>query len=128
MIVLYQSEWAILLLDKKNKCCHKWLRRTNITSFEIFWKRGIKLCLFHEWERVHLKWLWFQARNKFYSMVLLTMFWENIKFFLYKYRFKTLDIVRKWKWAFIHYSTFLEGLKESLESSGCSLDVSRWFL
>ena len=54
-VVLDQLKQAIFFFNKKDRCCHRWLRETNTTSFKIFWEKSIELHLFHECHiQVHL--------------------------------------------------------------------------
>ena len=54
MVVLYQTEFAILLLNKEDRCGHQGLRRAYSTRFEIFLEEDIKLGLFRDGEQVDL--------------------------------------------------------------------------
>ena len=55
MVVLNQSEQAILLLGEKYWSCHGKLGRANSSGVQIFFQAGVQLLLFHWRQRVDLR-------------------------------------------------------------------------
>ena len=54
MVVLYQTEFAILFLNKADRRGHRGLRGAYSTRFELFLEEGVKLGLFGDGEQVEL--------------------------------------------------------------------------
>ena len=54
IVVLYQTEFAILFLNKEDRCGHRGLQGAYSTRFEIFLEEDVKLSLFGDGEWVDL--------------------------------------------------------------------------
>jgi len=63
MIVLYQTEFAILFLTKEDRHSHQRLQGVYSTRFEVFLEEGVKLGLFGNGERIDLAGLGIRIRG-----------------------------------------------------------------
>ena len=54
MVVLYRMEFAILFLNKEDRCGHPGLTGAYLTRFEVFLEEGVELGLFRDGEQVDL--------------------------------------------------------------------------
>ena len=61
MVVLYQMEFAILFLNKEDRCSHQGLQRAYSTRFEVFLEEDVKLGLFGDGEQIDLAGLGFMS-------------------------------------------------------------------
>jgi len=91
-VVLHQLERTVLFLDKEYWGSHRWLGWAYLSSIQIFLWKSIQLLLLNGEEGIDLCRLGLRTWKELYCIILMAMFWQDIKIILGKHGFKASGI------------------------------------